>query len=578
MGNKMTKPSVSVDQYDFCGWVTKNDLQCGDGRIIRRDAFKHNDGDVVPLVWNHRHDDISNILGHVVLQNRQEGVYGYGCFNDTENGEHGKEILKHGDIASLSIYANHLQEVGNDVIGGQIKEVSLVLAGANPGAYVDYMIEHGEDSESEMEASYYEPIIVSDHTDAIQHADSDETDNDNNDNETVADVLDTLNDKQQFVVYNIIEDLLEEIDNNQGDEDMKHNAFDQNDVNFTGNDILSQSDMETIIKDGKKYGSLKESVLAHADDYGIKQIDYLFPDYKNVTNEPIWIKRKTEWVEDVMSSVHHTPFSRIKSLFADIREDDARAKGYIKGKFKKEEVFSLLKRTTSPTTVYKKQKIDRDDLVDITDFNVVSWLKTEMRGMIDEELARAFLIGDGRLASSDDKINEENIRPIWTDADLYTIKDVISYKAGASDQDKAKEFIRRVIKSRKLYKGSGNPVLYTTEDLIADCLLIEDQIGRRIYNTTVDLATVLRVSKIVPVEVMENKTREVEGKTHALMGILVNMNDYNVGADQGGALNMFDDFDIDYNQQKYLIETRCSGALVKPFSAIAYEAVQSEGE
>ena len=351
---------------------------------------------------------------------------------------------------------------------------------------------------------------------------------------------------------------------------MKHNVFEQDET--TSNGVLSHDAMNTIITDAKRYGSLKESFLAHAGDYGIDDIDWLFPDAKNVTNTPQFIQRDMGWVQKVMSATHHIPFSRIKSMFADITEDDARAKGYIKGKLKKEEVFGLLKRTTTPTTIYKKQKLDRDDVIDITDFDVVSWLKAEMRMMLDEEIARAVLVGDGRLASSDDKINEQNIRPVWTDSDLFTVKTPVNVTSTSTDEEKAKEFIKASIKSRKNYKGSGEPTLYTTEDVLTDLLLIEDTNGRVIYDSISKLTTALRVKEIVTVPVMENLSRQdSEGNNLKLMGIIVNLSDYNIGADKGGAISMFEDFDIDYNAQKYLIETRCSGALVKPYSAIALE-------
>ena len=395
------------------------------------------------------------------------------------------------------------------------------------------------------------------------------------DEETVADVFNTLTEKQKTVVYAMIGQALEEKeeseDNNNNDDSkggnktMKHNVFDKEDT--IQKDVLSHSDIEAIFADVKRYGSLRDAVLAH----GIESIDYLFPDAKNVTDTPQFIQREMGWVQKVMNSVHHTPFSRIKSILADITEDDARAKGYIKGNLKKEEVFSLLKRTTTPTTIYKKQKLDRDDVVDITDFDVVAWLKSEMRVMLDEEIARAALVGDGRLSSSDDKINEQNIRPIWTDADLYTIKAPVTVAANATADEKAKAFIRAAIKSRKNYKGSGEPTLYTTEDVLTDCLLMEDTTGRVIYDSVSKLATALRVKEIVTVPVMENLSRDDNGTTYSLMGIIVNLTDYNIGADKGGAVNMFDDFDIDYNAQKYLIETRCSGALIKPYSAIALE-------
>ena len=595
--------------YDFSGWATRNDLRCSDGRVIRKDAFKDNDGETVPLVWNHQHNDPLNVLGHAMLQNRDSGVYAYCTFNDTDAGQAAKKMVEHGDITHLSIYANRLKQKGSDVLHGAIREVSLVLAGANPGAYIDSIMSHGEESDDEA-------IIYTDEEIYLSHADNTEGETDMNENEeTIQDIFDTLNEKQKQVVYAMIgmaledagageakhsdddDDYVEHADgeetvqdvfntltekqkqvvyaiigqaledagvNTEGDEeDMKHNVFDQDEMN--GNDTLSHGEMETIIADGKRFGSMKESFLAHAEEYGIKSIDYLFPEPKTLNNPPEFIKRDMGWVSKVMGTVHHTPFSRIKSMFADITEDEARAKGYIKGKLKKEEVFSLLKRTTTPTTVYKKQKMDRDDVVDITDFDVIAWLKSEMRMMLDEEIARAILIGDGRLSSSDDKINETNIRPIVSDDDLYTIKSKVTVAANATGADKAKAFIDQVIRSRKEYKGSGNPTLFTTEDMVTECLLLEDKIGHKLYKTEAELATAMRVKEIVTVEVMEGLK---DKNSKEVAGIVVNLADYNVGADKGGAVNMFDDFDIDYNQQKYLIETRCSGALVKPYSAI----------
>ena len=595
--------------YDFSGWATRNDLRCSDGRVIRKDAFKDNDGETVPLVWNHQHNDPLNVLGHAMLQNRDSGVYAYCTFNDTDAGQAAKKMVEHGDITHLSIYANRLKQKGSDVLHGAIREVSLVLAGANPGAYIDSIMSHGEESDDEA-------IIYTDEEIYLSHADSAKGETDMNENEeTIQDVFDTLNEKQKQVVYAMIgmaledagageakhsdddDDYVEHADgeetvqdvfntlnekqkqvvyaiigqaledagvNTEGDEeDMKHNVFDQDEMN--GNDTLSHAEMETIIADGKRFGSMKESFLAHAEEYGIKSIDYLFPEPKTLNNPPEFIKRDMGWVSKVMGTVHHTPFSRIKSMFADITEDEARAKGYIKGKLKKEEVFSLLKRTTTPTTVYKKQKMDRDDVIDITDFDVIAWLKSEMRMMLDEEIARAILIGDGRLASSDDKINESNIRPIVSDDDLYTIKSKVTVAANATGADKAKAFIDQVIRSRKEYKGSGNPTLFTTEDMVTECLLLEDKIGHKLYKTEAELATTMRVKEIVTVEVMEGLK---DKNSKEVAGIIVNLADYNVGADKGGSVNMFDDFDIDYNQQKYLIETRCSGALVKPYSAI----------
>lgn len=582
---------------DFSGWATRNDLKCSDGRVIRRDAFKHDDGIKVPLVWNHQHNDPRNVLGHAWLENRPEGVYTYGFFNDSESGEIGKILVKHGDICALSIYANQLQQRGCDVLHGEIREVSLVHAGANPGAFIDSMLKHGEDSDDKAIIYTGMPLYLS-HSDAdkqkdkaddgekketSEKKDDPEKKTDSDEEKTVADVINSMTEEQKNVMYAMIgqamEDKgksdLESEDNNDDDSKggtntMKHNVFDKDDrqkenvlVHSDGSEVSSE-EISTIFGDIKRYGSLKDSVLAH----GIDNVDYLFPDAQTLANTPEFIQRDTGWVKKVMSGVHHTPFSRIKSIFADITEDDARAKGYFKGKLKKEEVFGLLKRTTTPTTVYKKQKMDRDDVVDITDFDVVAWLKSEMRMMLDEELARAYLIGDGRLASSDDKINEQNIRPILKDEELYTIQATVSVQSSATEDDKAREFIRTAIKARKNYKGSGQPTLYTTEDILTDCLLLTDTTGRDLYTDVAQLAKKLRVKEIVTVPVMEG----VNGKNGgALMGIIVNLADYNVGADRGGAVNMFDDFDIDYNQQKYLIETRCSGALIKPYSAIALE-------
>ena len=568
-------------EYDFGGWATRNDLLCADGRTIRQNAFKDNDGKEVPIVWNHQHNSVENVLGHAVLENREDGVYAYGVFNDTKQGQDAKKILKNGDISSLSIWANKLTERNGDVIHGDIKELSLVLAGANPGAYVDFVLKHDEDTASALQACYDENLVIY-HSDTQKEEkkndDGKSSEGEKKDDKTIKEILGTMNEEQLNVVCAIVGTIAP--DGEEGDDEkkkgekgeMKHNLFDES--TKKEENVLSHDAMNVIISDGKRYGSLKESYLAHAEEYGIENIDYLFPEAQTLNNTPEFISREMTWVQKVMNGVHHTPFSRIKSIFADITEDEARAKGYIKGKLKRDEVFSLLKRTTTPTTVYKKQKLDRDDVIDITDFDVIAWLKSEMRLMLDEELARAILIGDGRLASSDDKINETNIRPIWKDSDLFTIKCPITVASNATASDKAKEFIKIAIKSRKNYKGSGSPSLFTTEDVVTDCLLIEDTTGRRIYNSVNDLAIALRVKEIVTVEVMENQTRTGDGsKVYTLMGLIVNLDDYNVGADKGGAVNMFDDFDIDYNQQKYLIETRCSGALIKPFSALALESV-----
>lgn len=574
--------------YDFSGWATKNNLLCSDGRTILKDAFKNDDGVTVPLVWNHQHNDPSNILGHALLENRDEGVYAYCKFNDSEPGKNAKLLVEHGDVSALSIYANQLKQQGGNVLHGAIREVSLVLAGANPGAFIDSVIRHSEDIDDEDIDDKNvddEAIIYTGENICLAHAEKQmeettkvmeekkemapETKTEEPKKEkTVQDVFDTLNEEQKKVVYALIGQVIEEAENKNskdiegGKKEMKHNVF-ENDKENQEN-VLQHSDIEAIFADAKRYGSLKDSVLQH----GITNIDYLFPEDKNVTATPEFIKRDMGWVEKVMRSVHHTPFSRIRSTFANITEEDARAKGYIKGKLKKDEVFSLLKRSTTPTTVYKKQKLDRDDVVDITDFDVVAWLKSEMRMMLDEELARAFLIGDGRISSSDDKINEQNIRPIYNDEDLYTVKAVIEVAQNATAEEKTKAFIKSVIKNRKEYKGTGSPTLYTTEDVVSDCLLLEDANGRFIYDNIDKLKNVLRVADIVTVPVMEGAKGKNQGD---LLAILVNLADYNVGADKGGAVNMFDDFDIDYNAQKYLIETRCSGALVKPYSAIAFE-------
>ena len=555
-----------MERYDFSGWATRNDIKCSDGRTIRKNAFKDNDGQTVPLVWNHSHNDPANVLGHALLENRDQGVYAYCTFNNSELGQTAKELVEHGDVTSLSIYANKLKQNGGDVIHGAIREVSLVLAGANPGAYIDSVMTHGEESDEEAVIFTGENISLSHAESEPQPEEKIEEENTMAKEKTVQDVFNELTEEQKQVVYALIGQALEDAQDgeDEGDYEMKQNVFD-NDEMYSGN-VLSHSDMMDIISDAKRYGSMKDSFLAHTQNYGIENVDFLFPDPENVNMPPTFIERDMGWVQKVMSGVHHTPFSRIKSMFADITADEARAKGYIKGNLKKEEVFTLLKRTTTPTTIYKKQKMDRDDVVDITDFDVIAWLKKEMRLMLDEEIARAILVGDGRLSSSDDKINETNVRPILTDEDLYTVKANITVASNATGSEKAKAFIDEVIRSRKDYKGSGNPTLFTTEDMVTECLLLEDSMGHKLYKSEAELATTLRVKEIVTVEVMEGVK---DKNSHDVAGIIVNLADYNIGADKGGAVNMFDDFDIDYNQQKYLIETRCSGALIKPYSAIA---------
>lgn len=604
--------AILKEGYDFGGWATKANLLCSDGRVIMPDAFAHNDGQRVPLVWNHQHSDPDHILGYADLENRPEGVYAHCKFNETDTGNVAKQLVQHGDIVSLSIYANGLTEKKSHVTHGNIREVSLVLAGANPGAGIDSVtLSHGEDSDDEgivyadTDLDLATEVSHSDDTNSeLSHSDDNsdkKPEDDKNGEETVMDVFNTLNEKQKNAVYAMIGAAYEatppakeeENTDEEGDTDMKHNVFDTDVQNE--NQVLSHSDITAIISDAKRTGSLRDAAIAHnageishaaTDDdgksvtYGVANIDYLFPDARNITREPLFIKRDTGWVTVVMSAVKHSPFSRIKSIFADITADDARAKGYLKGNKKVEEVFTLLKRSTTPTTIYKKQKMDRDDVVDITDFDVVSWIKSEMRVMLDEEIARAILVGDGRSTASDDKINESNIRPIWKDDSLYTIKATVQLGASETETTKGKKFIKAVLKARKNYKGSGNPILLTTEDVLTDLLLIEDTNGRNIYESVDKLATALRVSKIVTSPVLENQTRAgvelVDGdtKTRTLMGIIVNLADYTVGADKGGAVNLFEDFDIDFNQQKYLIETRCSGALTKPYSAIAIESIE----
>ena len=603
--------------YDFSGYATRNDILCTDGRTIRRNAFAAQDGKKVPLVWNHLHNDMTNVIGHAILENRADGVYCYGYLNDTDLAKNAREQIKHKDITSMSIYANHLKQKAGDVIHGIIREVSLVLAGANDGAFIDWVLEHSDeddgagiiyafdedsflyhkdkdpDDEDDDDEDENEPD--DDDEDENEPDDDDDDDDDEDDRvrhsdegQTIGDVLETLNDDQKNAVYA----LLAEVDSSNSeeeDEDVKHNVFD-NDT-MTGN-YLSHDDEQQILANAKRMGSLKDAFLAHCESlgmdeddalqhdddpaarYGIDNIEALFPEYKNLNNPPEWIKRDTTWVPKVLNGAHHTPFSRIKSMFANLTEDEARAKGYIKGHLKKDEVFSLLRRTTDPCTIYKKQKLDRDDQIDITDFDVVAWIKAEMRVMLDEEIARAILVGDGRLTSDEDHIPEDHIRPIWKEADLFAVKVTITMKSGATDDDKARAFIRACIKARKRYKGSGSPKMFTTEDFISDALLLEDGIGHSLYDTEAALATKCRVSEIVPVEVMEGLTDSTMGD---LAAIIVNMTDYNVGADKGGAVSMFEDFDIDYNQNKYLIETRCSGALVKPYSAIIISFKQGSG-
>lgn len=633
-------------KFDISGWATRADMLCSDGVIIKKDAFKDCDGVTVPLVWNHQHNSPNEVLGHALLENRDDGVYAYCTFNDTNAGQTAKLLVQHGDVNRFSIYANKIKRRGSDVIHGVIRELSLVLAGANPGAVIDTVMMHGEDSYEEgyiSSGEYIENVENLFHSDDTamkgdkEMADNTKKQGNQSEDETIKDVFDTLSDKQKQAVYAMIGQILEdngidpdddddknvkhsEDDPEEGgksgkgktigdvfnsmtdeqkqvvyamigqaledagvtaDEDeedeggnnnMKHNVFDNSDY-MTGDaddrEVLSQSEFKEIMNEARRNGSLKDAFIQH----GITNVDYLFPDAQTVNKEPGFIKRNDDWVAKVMNKVHHTPFSRIKSVFANITADEARAKGYVKGKKKVDEVFTLLKRVTTPVTVYKKQTLDRDDVIDIVDMDVVAWLKKEMRMMLDEELARTILVGDGRNQSSSDKINEQNIRPIWTDDDVYTVKAAVPITKETTGPEKAKAFIKAAIRSRKEYKGSGNPDMYIDEDILTECLLLEDNNGRVIYDTTEKLATTLRVQELIPVPVMENLKREKGANTHILGGIYVNLNDYNVGADKGGAVNMFDDFDIDYNQQKYLIETRCSGAMVTPYGAVAIEFV-----
>ena len=586
--------------YDFSGWATRNDIRCADGLTIRQDAFADCDGLSVPLVYMHDHKDPGNVLGHALLENREDGVYCYGSFNDTDQGQMAKALVAHGDITSLSIFANQLVKKGSDVLHGAIREVSLVLAGANPGATIDFpYIQHSDGSYDEVDdqaiISYMQTLSVNeevmhmfdeyDEDESLYHADDEESEEPEGDGPTVQDVMDTLDDDQLELLEGMMglayeqgyedasngsEEGSEEVAQsymNEGDEIMHKNIFERED------DVVLQHGMDAteasaILSEAKNSGaSLKATSLAH----GIEDIDWLFPEAKTAQTTPGWLKRDTGWVAGVLNGVHHTPYSRIKSMFADIREDEARAKGYIKDEYKKEEVFSLLKRSTTPQTVYKKQKLDRDDIIDITDFDVVAWIKAEMRMMLDEEIARAIMIGDGRLASSEDKIQEDHVSPIWKDNELYSVKVQVTYAGGADDNAKAQANIKALIKNRKLYKGSGNPKFYTTEDVLADMLLITDTTGRFIYDSVQALANKIRVTEIVTVPVFDGQTRTADGHTYQLLGIMVNLQDYNVGADKGGAVNMFEDFDIDYNKETYLIETRISGALTVPYSALVLE-------
>lgn len=596
-------------KFDFSGYATKNDLICTDGRTIRKDAFKDNDGQVVPLVWQHMHNDPGNVLGHALLENRKDGVYAYCKFNDTDAGKNAKMLVQHGDITALSIYANQLKEQAHNVFHGVIREVSLVLAGANPGALIDNLsIAHADGTSTELadEAIIYTGEDFS--NEEIEHGDDDKT---------LQDIFDTLNDEQKQMVYALVgmaaqdgnlghsdldddeededdEDYDEYEDDEEDQEDdeedpeddeedpkddknikhsvkggkiMKRNVFDKSNEEEPKN-TLTHAQFATILADAQKNGSLKEAILAHATEYGIENIDVLFPDAKALSRDPEWLKREDDWVSGVLSAIHKSPFSRIKSVIADMNFDEARAKGYIKATMKKEVYLKAAKRVTTPQTVYVKQKLDRDDIVDVTDFDIVAMVRYEMRTLLNEELARAAMFGDGRTLEDPYKINEENIRPIWKEDDLYAIKEKLS--SGKTDY---KALVKEISLTHKRYKGSGAPVLYMAPDMHTNMLWIEDLNGRRIYESDDTLCAALRVSKIVEIPQLEGlrRTDAETGKTYELMGIKVNLKDYNFGADKGGEVASFDDFDIDFNQYKYLMETRCSGALTKPYSAQVYE-------
>lgn len=571
-------------EADFSGYATKNGLKCSDGRTILAHAFKEQHGVKVPLVWQHMHNEPANVLGHALLENREDGVYAYGFFNDSESANVAKGLVSHGDVSALSIYANQLVQKGANVLHGSIKEVSLVLSGANPGAFIDNVnIAHGDGYEEvEDEAIIYTGLAL-EHQDTLTHeGDSMAVDTPSSE-KTVKDVFDEFTEEQKNVVYYMIGEALaaetdgsmaqsdidsdeetddesddldakqDHIQHNQEGNTMTRNVFEQN-GSTEEKATLSHSQLQSIVADAQKSGSFKEAFLAHAVTYGIENIDILFPDAKNVSNTPDWVKRRTEWVSSVIGGTRKSPFSRIKSMSADITADEARAKGYIKGNLKKEEFFAISRRVTTPTTIYKKQKLDRDDIIDITDLDVVAWLKSEMRLMLDEEIARAILIGDGREVDDEDKINETNIRPIAWDDEFYAHP--VNIDANLSGD----AIVEAILRSRSAYKGTGTPTFYTTESILTDLILVKDKMGRRLYSTEAELASALRVSSIVAVEVMET--------VPDLIGIIVNLADYTVGADQGGNLSMFDDFDIDYNQYKYLIEGRMSGTLTKPKSAL----------
>lgn len=575
-------------EYDFSGYATKANVKCTDGRVIMPNAFAHQDGARLPLLYQHLHNDPSNILGHVVLENRKDGVYAYGRFNNSPNAQDMKEAVMHGDIDSMSIFANNLNERGNAVQHGDIKEVSLVLAGANKGAVIDNLIIQHSDGEEE----YVDGEAIITFGEALTHAeDVDEGGSDSSDEDdsgkTVEDVVNSMNEEQKTVMYALIAAALEEQADEEGEsmaqsEDlegktMNYNVFEQNNKNTVpAQKTLTHDEMSSILAAAQECGSFKKAVLAHAASYGIENIEILFPDARNVTTPPEWIKRRTEWVAGVINGARHSPFSRIKSMTADITADEARARGYIKGNKKVEEVFPVMQRVTTPTTIYKKQKLDRDDIIDITDFDVVSWIRQEMRMMLDEEIARAILIGDGRPAMKEgstnpDKIDETHIRPIWTDDELY------APKIQVDPAHKTEALMEDIVRAMDEYEGSGSPTMYTTQTFVTDMLLLKDSLGRRLYNSEAEIMSFLGVGSIVKVPLMKGVTREADGKTYGLKAIITNISDYTIGADKGGEITSFDDFDIDYNQYKYLLETRISGCLTHPKSAVIVEQEVAAG-
>ena len=593
---------------DFSGYATRNDVKCSDNKVIRHGAFAAYDGKTVPLVWQHQHKDVSNVLGHADLEVREDGVYAYAHLNHSDAGRTAREMVRNGDVKAMSIYATHVKARGNDVVHGELVEVSLVLRGANPGAYIDQIsITHGDEGD-EVEAVMYtdaqidfvshsdededeEPDVEeteeADEADDVEHAEEEpeaKKAEGDGDDPTLGEIFDSMTEEQKTAVYAIVGQLVETADEEaEESEDTAHSDTTTEDTMahqnvFEGSKkteelpVLSHDDMQKIFEEAKACGSLQQAVLAHADHYGIKQIDTLFPDAKNLWTTPEFIKRKTDWVSSVVGAAKHSPFSRIKTQFADITADEARAKGYIKGSKKKDEVFTLLKRVTTPTTIYKKQRLDRDDIIDITDFDVVTWIRGEMRLMIEEELGRAVLLGDGREASSDDKIKEDCIRPIYKEDSLYAPRVILAKETTTEDM------LDSIVRAMDDYEGSGNPTWFASPQTVTEILLLKDKMGHRLFNSLSDLADYVGVSRIVKVPLMKNlvRTSAKNGKVDAL-GIIVNMSDYTIGADKGGQLFAAEDFEISFNQYHYLLETRLSGALTKVKSAIILERKQEAG-